>query len=76
MRNVRRIQCQTRDAKVNGLMPLLKEGRERLGACGGSACLRKFLHLVTVRKEWSNYRRLRHPKMGAGFQDCADNVFS
>ena len=34
MRNVRRLQCQTRDAKVNGLMPLLKGGRERLGACG------------------------------------------
>ncbi len=24
MRNVRRLQCQTRDAKVNGLMPLLE----------------------------------------------------
>ena len=31
MRNVRRLQCQTRDGKVNDLMPLLEGQREWRG---------------------------------------------
>ena len=44
MRNVRRLQCQTRDAKVNGLMPLLVR-------TGGVACNSPCWKLVSPERQ-------------------------